>query len=61
MKIESNDGDFKIECSRDELSILSNALNNIPQAVSLHDYGSLIGAQKDQVDKMLGQLVSVLQ
>ena len=62
MKISKvNENDFNLKCSREELSMISNALNNIPQAVDENDYTSLIGVTKDKVNKILGVLVASLQ
>ena len=62
MKISKvNENDFNLECSREELSMISNALNNIPQAVDENDYTSLIGVTKAKVNKILGVLVASLQ
>jgi len=61
MKIsKTNESHFNIECSRDELSVLSNALNNIPQAVDEREYTTLIGKTKANVDKILKVLVTSL-
>lgn len=60
MKISERDGGFEVTCSRDELIVINNALNNIPQAVSEPEYGSLIGANKTDVDALLAQINSAL-
>ena len=60
MRISHDDGKFEIDCSRDELAILSNALNNIPQAVSVNEYTSLIGATKAEVEVMLEKIGKAL-
>ncbi|MEQ1509643.1 MAG: hypothetical protein ABL909_04480 [Sphingopyxis sp.] len=61
MKISHHDnGRFNLSCTREELAILSNALNNIPQAVSESDYSSLIGASKAEVEKVLDLLCAAL-
>jgi hypothetical protein len=61
VKIERSGAHFTLECSRHELEIISNSLNNIPQAVSIQDYSSLIGANKADVEKMLDQVVDALR
>lgn len=61
MKISHDDGKFEIDCSREELAILNNALNNIPQAVSVNEYTSLIGATKDEVEAMLEKIGRALR
>jgi hypothetical protein len=62
MKIsKANENNFNVECSREELSVLSNALNNIPQAVDENEYTSLIGVTKASVNKILDILVASLQ
>jgi hypothetical protein len=53
MKIISDGDVFGIVLSRAEMSILNNALNNIPQAVSELEYTTLIGARKSEVTAML--------
>jgi hypothetical protein len=54
MKIDAlDDGHFALHCTREELSILNNALNNIPQAVDEVEYTTLIGATKDEADALL--------
>jgi hypothetical protein len=59
MKIDKADsGRFLIECDAIELMILSNGLNNIPQAVSDGDHGTLIGGSKQEVSALLDQLVA---
>lgn len=61
MRISQDDGKFEIDCSRDELAILNNALNNIPQAVSVNEYTSLIGATKAEVEAMLEKIGKALR
>ena len=61
MRISHDDGKFEIDCSRDELVILNNALNNIPQAVSVNEYTSLIGATKAEVEAMLEKIGKALR
>ena len=61
MKISHDDGKFEIDCSREELAILNNALNNIPQAVSANEYTSLIGATKDEVEAILEKIGKALR
>jgi hypothetical protein len=56
MKIVSDNDMFTMTLSRIEMSILNNALNNIPQAVSQHDYTTLIGASKSEVTTMLDSI-----
>jgi hypothetical protein len=58
---KGRNSDFQIECSRDELIILSNALNNIPQAVDECEYTTLIGAAKTEADKVLDAIVAALR
>jgi hypothetical protein len=58
--LKSENGNFYIECSRDELIILSNALNNIPQAVDEQEYTTLIGASKTDAHKVLDAIVGAL-
>lgn len=61
MKISRHDdGSFTLKCDRSELSILSNALNNIPQAVHEQEYTSLIGATKADATVLLDQCVAAL-
>jgi hypothetical protein len=53
MKIAKLDsGDFKIECNIDELMILSNVINNIPQAVDDVEYTTLIGATVSEIEEI---------
>ena len=52
---------FVIECSRQELDILRNALNNIPQPVDECEYTTLIGATKESTNKLLDSLVEALR
>jgi hypothetical protein len=52
---------FVIECSRQELDILRNAVNNIPQPVDECEYTTLIGATKESTDKLLDSLVEALR
>ena len=62
MKIsKASENSFNVECSREELSVLSNALNNIPQAVDESEYTSLIGETKANVNKILDNLVASLK
>jgi hypothetical protein len=56
MKIISDGDVFGVVLSRVEMSILNNALNNIPQAVSELDYTTLIGASKSEVTAMLDSI-----
>jgi hypothetical protein len=59
MKIEkAGSRRFLIECNANEMMILSNGLNNIAQAVSDGDHGTLIGGSKQEVAVMLDQLVA---
>jgi hypothetical protein len=60
MKIAQTDSGYSIKCSREELSVLGNALNNIPQAVSEQDYSSLIGTSKAEVNALLDIIVARL-
>ena len=61
MNISQEDSDhFWIECNRHELIILSNALNNIPQAVDEQEYTTLIGATKLETIRILDAIVAVL-
>jgi hypothetical protein len=53
-------GDFNIKCSHDELIIISNALNNIPQAVSENEYTTLIGASKAETKEVLNIVSTAL-
>jgi hypothetical protein len=62
MKIEILEQDrFALHCSREELSVLNNALNNIPQAVDEIDYNTLIGAAKGEVDELLATIHAALE
>ena len=62
MNIQKDEnGNFHIRCSRDELIIISNALNNIPQAVDENEYTSLIGASKPETVAVLDLIVSILK
>lgn len=58
---KEENGGFHIKCSREELIILSNALNNIPQAVDEQEYTTLIGASKTDTNKVLDALVTALK
>jgi hypothetical protein len=60
MNILEEHGNFRIECSREELIVLSNALNNIPQAVDEQEYTTLIGASKTDAHKVLDAIVKAL-
>ena len=61
MKISKKNSDnYLLECSREELILLSNALNNIPQAVDEEEYPTLIGATKIDTDKILDMLIEAL-
>ena len=61
MKIDALDnGKFALHCTREELSILNNALNNIPQAVDEVEYTTLIGATKDEADQLLATIHAAL-
>ncbi len=44
---------FVLECTREELIILNNALNNIPQAVDEQEYTTLIGGEPEEVASLL--------
>jgi hypothetical protein len=57
---KGKNSDFQIECSRNELIILSNALNNIPQAVDECEYTTLIGASKPETNEVLDAIVAAL-
>lgn len=59
--LQADSGDFCIECTRQELIILSNALNNIPQAVDEQEYTTLIGATKQETNFILDTLVAALR
>lgn len=58
--LKKNSDSFILECSRDELILLSNALNNIPQAVDEEEYTTLIGATKFDTDKIQDMLLEAL-
>lgn len=58
---QEDSGDFRIECTRHELIILSNALNNIPQAVDEQDYTTLIGATKLETIEVLDAIIAALE
>lgn len=61
MKIKKSDNNlFTITCNGDELTILSNALSNIPQAVGDCEYSTLIAGTKEEVDVVLRQLADAL-
>lgn len=61
MKIEMlEQGKFALHCSREELSILNNALNNIPQAVDEVEYTTLIGATKEEANELLATIHAAL-
>lgn len=60
MDIHHSQDGFLIACSRDELIIMGNALNNIPQAVQDVDYTTLIGATKGDVTVLLERIVAAL-
>lgn len=60
MNITNIGENFSLNCSRDELSVIGNALNNIPQAVSEQDYSSLIGVSKQEANILLDLIVSHL-
>jgi hypothetical protein len=57
---KDEDGSFLIKCSQNELAILSNALNNIPQAVDEQEYTTLISASKSETNKILDTIVAAL-
>jgi hypothetical protein len=59
--LQKENGNFFIECNSDELIILSNALNNIPQAVDEQDYTTLIGASKMEVTEILDTIFVALR
>ena len=61
MKSTHNKEKFEIDCSRDELVILNNALNNIPQAVGANEFTTLIGATKEEVDAILAKIAKALR
>lgn len=61
MKISHEDDKFEIDCNRDELMILNNALNNIPQAVGANEYTTLIGATRDEVEAVLNKIGKALR
>lgn len=62
MKIfNSSENKFTIECNEDELTIISNALNNIPQAVDECEYTTLIAGTTEEVDVILRQLAEALK
>lgn len=62
MKVSKlNKDSFLIECSRDELNILRNSLNNIPQAVDECEYTTLIGATKENTNNIVDILVDALR
>jgi hypothetical protein len=58
---KKNDDAFSIECNWEELAVLCNALNNIPQAVADSEYSSLIGISKDDTRKIMAMMVKVLR
>jgi hypothetical protein len=58
--LREENGNFCLECSHDELIILSNALNNIPQAVDEQEYTTLIGASKAETTNVLDIIVAAL-
>jgi hypothetical protein len=61
MNIQKDEnGSFLIKCSQNELTILSNALNNIPQAVDEQEYTTLISASKSETNKVLDTIVTAL-
>lgn len=59
--LQKENGNFFIECNPDELITLSNALNNIPQAVDEQDYTTLIGASKMEVTEILDTIFVALR
>lgn len=62
MKIEALENDeFSLHCSREELAILNNALNNIPEAVDEVEYTTLIGATKEEADALLDIIHAALE
>lgn len=59
MKIEKSDeSQYTITCDNIEMMIISNALNNIPQAVSDGDFSTLIGGSKIEVQNILDALIA---
>ncbi len=51
---------FQIECSRDELVILSNAINNLPQSVDEIEHTTLIGATTAEITSVHQVLLNTL-
>jgi hypothetical protein len=61
MKIkEIENNSFTLNCDRQELIILNNALNNIPQSVGEGEYTTLIGATKEEADALLSTIHKAL-
>jgi glutathione S-transferase len=52
---------FQIECSRDELVILSNAITNLPQSVNEIDHTTLIGATTNEIASVHQVLLKALR
>ncbi len=61
MKIRAGQGDqYQLDCSRDELMILSNSINSLAQAVDAVDHTTLIGATTEEVGAVHAALLDAI-
>jgi hypothetical protein len=58
---KTSNGAFNIECNLEELIVLCNALNNIPQAVSESEYSSLIGRSQTDTRKIIDTILEAVR
>ena len=52
---------FEIEFTKDELTWINNALNEVCIGLDLREFGTRMGAEKPQILKLLHRVSEVLQ
>jgi len=58
---ESDDSHVMLELTHNELIVLNNALNEVCHGIDLPDFSTRLGAQRDEIEALLGQISEVLQ
>lgn len=62
MRVITGQGDqYRLDCNRDELMILSNSINNLAQSVDAVDHTTLIGATTDEIGAVHAALLDTIR